>query len=115
MGAFNLILYLTTKGGLSFLRSVACTLGSCFWNTLLQHVLFYSLNLNMRLLVSSLCLTMLFDPTSLRASGAANVAVSCLTGTMKERASFSARSTTGPVLGSTATVARRPSPLDSLW
>lgn len=40
------------QGGLTFLRSVTCTWGSRYCNTLLPHVLFYSLNLNLRLLIS---------------------------------------------------------------
>lgn len=44
-----------------------------------------------------------------------NVAVSYLTGTTKEMDSSTVRSTTGPVMESTAMAARRPSQQDSLW
>lgn len=42
-----------------------------------------------------------------------NVAVFCLTGTMKERGSCIVKSTTGAVMEDTATVARRPLQQDS--
>lgn len=41
-------------------------------------------------------------------AGVGNVAVSCLTGTMKKKDSSSVRSTTGPDTESTATAAMKP-------
>lgn len=50
-----------------------------------------------------------------RKDGVVNVAVFCLTGTMKERGNCIVKSTTGAVMEDTATVARRPLQQDSSW
>lgn len=59
------------------------------------------------------CLCCLF-PSS-HSVGAVNVAVSCPTGTMKERDSSFVRNTTGPATGSTATAARTASQKALSW
>ena len=52
---------------------------------------------------------------SLGLAGAVNVAVSCLSGTMRGRLSCTVRDTTGAAMGSTAMAARRPSLQVSSW
>lgn len=60
----------------------------------------------------SLCYA-IFSRFPLVSAGVVNVAVFCLTGTMKERGSCIVKSTTGAVMEDTATVARRPLQQDS--